>query len=104
LRSSLRQAHHAVRQEQRDAMNSAPRKYSQNSARTTVSQLLAPLTMNAPMMGPTSVARPPTAAQIAISIELAGAHLARVDDADLRHVQRAGHAAHHGRQRPDVSL
>ena len=54
------------------AMNSAPRKYSQNSGANTVSQLLAPLTMKAPMIGPISVARPPTAAQIAISIELAG--------------------------------
>src|SRR3990167_6591509 len=50
------------------AMNSAPRKERQNSGKVTVSQLLAPLTMKAPMMGPTSVARPPTAAQTAISM------------------------------------
>ena len=31
-------------------------------------------------------------------------HLAGVDDAHLRHVQRAGHAAHHRRQRPDEEL
>src|SRR6185369_10815786 len=53
-------------------MNSAPRKYSQISGAATVSQLLAPLTRKAPTIGPASVARPPTAAQIAISIELAG--------------------------------
>ena len=52
-------------------MNSAPRKYSQNSGAVTVSQLLAPLTMKAPTMGPISVARPPTAAHTAISMELA---------------------------------
>ncbi len=32
------------------------------------------------------------------------AHLAGVDDADLRHVQRAGDAAHHRAQRPDAQL
>ena len=37
-----------------------------------MNQLLAPLTMNAPTIGPISVPRPPTAVQIAISIELAG--------------------------------
>jgi hypothetical protein len=37
-----------------------------------VNQLLAPLTKKAPMMGPMSVARPPTAAQIAISMLAAG--------------------------------
>ncbi len=36
-----------------------------------MSQLLAPLTTNAPAMGPTRVPRPPTAAQMAISMELA---------------------------------
>ncbi|MNS58399.1 hypothetical protein D3C72_913200 [compost metagenome] len=36
-----------------------------------MSQLLAPLTMKAPMIGPISVARPPTAAHTAISMELA---------------------------------
>ena len=54
------------------AMNSAPRKYSQNSGKTCVNQLLAPLTKKAPTIGPTSVPRPPTAAQIAISIDAAG--------------------------------
>ena len=37
-----------------------------------MNQLFAPLTTNAPTIGPISVPRPPTAAQIAISIELAG--------------------------------
>ena len=53
-------------------MNNAPRKYSQNSGAATVSQLLAPLTRKAPTIGPIRVARPPTAAQTAISIEFAG--------------------------------
>ena len=66
------QADHAVRQEQRHGDEQRARKYSQYSGKATVSQLLAPLTMKAPTIGPISVARPPTAAQIAISIELAG--------------------------------
>ena len=37
-----------------------------------MNQLLAPLTKNAPMMGPIKVPRPPTAAQIAISMPAAG--------------------------------
>ena len=53
-------------------MNSRPRKNSQYSGNAAVNQLLAPLTMNAPRIGPISVPRPPTAAQIAISIEFAG--------------------------------
>ena len=54
------------------AIKRAPKKYNQYSGADTVNQLLTPLTMKAPMMGPISVARPPTAAQMAISIELAG--------------------------------
>ena len=49
-------------------MNRAPREYSQYSGKLAVNQLLAPLTMKAPMMGPIKVARPPTAAQTAISM------------------------------------
>src|SRR4029453_6811231 len=52
--------------------NSSPRKKSQISGNACVNQLLAPFTRNAPAMGPTSVPRPPTAVQIAISIEFAG--------------------------------
>gem|GEM_PF-5931301 len=37
-----------------------------------MNQLFAPLTRNAPAIGPISVPRPPTAVQIAISIEFAG--------------------------------
>ncbi len=37
-----------------------------------VSQLLPPLTSQAPSTAPSSVARPPTATQIAISIEFEG--------------------------------
>ena len=54
------------------AMNSAPRKYNQNSGNATVNQLLAPFTKKAPMMGPIKVARPPTAAKIAISMPADG--------------------------------
>jgi hypothetical protein len=68
----LRQARHAIRQEQRDGDEQRAQEVQPELRANTVSQLLAPLTMKAPMMGPTSVARPPTAAQIAISIELAG--------------------------------
>ena len=50
-------------------MNRPPRKNSQYSGAATVSQLLAPLTRKAPTIGPISVARPPTAAHTAISIE-----------------------------------
>ena len=52
--------------------NSRPRKNSQYSGTACVNQLFAPLTRNAPITGPISVPRPPTAVQIAISIELAG--------------------------------
>ena len=53
-------------------MNSRPRTNSQNSGNATVNQLFAPFTTTAPRIGPSSVPRPPTATQIAISIELAG--------------------------------
>ena len=56
-------------------------------------------------MGPISVAaarRPRSRSRSRCS--LAGRHLAGVDDADLRHVERAGDAAHHGRKRPDRQL
>src|SRR6185436_17849796 len=54
------------------AMNSTPSTYSQASGRATVNQLLAPLTTNAPSTPPSRLPRPPTATQIAISIELLG--------------------------------
>ena len=53
-------------------MNSSPSKYSQYSGKRRVNKLFAPLTSPAPRIGPTSVPRPPTATQIAISIEFAG--------------------------------
>ena len=53
-------------------MNSRPSRYSQYSGNACVNQLLPRLTAAAPMTGPISVPRPPTAVQIAISIELAG--------------------------------
>ena len=37
-----------------------------------MNQLFAPLTKKAPTIGPISVARPPTAVQMAISIDAAG--------------------------------
>ena len=51
-------------------MNSVPRKNSQYSGKLTVNQLFARLTRKAPITGPISVPRPPTATQMAISIEL----------------------------------
>ena len=51
----------------------SPSAYSQYSGMTCVKRLFAPLTMPAPRMEPIRVPRPPTATQIAISIELAGA-------------------------------
>src|SRR4029077_11489516 len=53
-------------------MNSSPRKNSQYSGKDWVKKLLAPLINPAPNTGPSSVPRPPTATQIAISIEFAG--------------------------------
>ena len=52
-------------------MNTSPRENSQYSGSVCVNQLLPRLTTAAPMTGPISVPRPPTAVQIAISIELA---------------------------------
>jgi hypothetical protein len=51
---------------------SRPRKNSQYSGKVTVKKLFAPLTRKAPMIGPMRVPRPPTAVQMATSIELAG--------------------------------
>src|SRR5690242_14453602 len=53
-------------------MNSRPSAYSHRSGKAPVNQLFRPLTEKAPMMGPSSVPRPPTAAQITISIEFPG--------------------------------
>ena len=55
-----------------------------------MNQLLPKFTTIAPMIGPNSVPRPPTAAQITASIELAGANSLGLMMPDLRHVQRAG--------------
>ena len=52
--------------------NKAPRKNNQYSGNAWVKKLFDKLTMKAPITGPTKVARPPTATQIAISMELAG--------------------------------
>src|SRR5216683_2856774 len=53
-------------------MNSPPRMNSQISGAALVSQVFAKLTSPAPSIAPTSVPRPPTDTQIAISIELPG--------------------------------
>ena len=53
-------------------MNRRPRKKSQYSGTACVNQLFAPLTTNAPTMGPISVPRPPTAAQMAIWAAVGG--------------------------------
>src|SRR3954469_23166822 len=56
------------------ATNRPPSANSQNSGSTPVNQDLPALTSNAPMIGPTIVPRPPTAAQITTSIELDGSN------------------------------
>ena len=48
---------------------------------------------------PTSVPRPPTATQITDLDRVGRRELAGIDDADLRHVERAGDAGHAGRER-----
>ena len=53
-------------------IKSRPRKNSQYSGNACVKKLFAPLTSPAPSAAPASVPRPPTATQIAISIEFAG--------------------------------
>ncbi len=52
--------------------NRPPSTYSQADGIVFVNQLLPPATMQAPTMAPISDPRPPTATQIAISIEFAG--------------------------------
>ena len=85
-------------------MNSAPSANSQTSGSAPVSQVLPKLTTKAPTTGPISVPRPPTATQITASIELPGENSLGIDDADLRHVERAGDARHGGRQDEDEEL
>ena len=53
-------------------MNSAPSANSQTSGSAPVSQVLPKLTMKAPITGPISVPRPPTATHSTASIELPG--------------------------------
>src|SRR5450830_1200040 len=53
-------------------MNNNPSANNHKSGNAAVNQLLSPLTANAPRIGPSKVPRPPTAAQITISIELPG--------------------------------
>src|SRR5688572_9388535 len=53
-------------------MKIRPSAYSQYSGKACVKKLFAPFTAPAPRIAPASVPRPPTATQMAISIELAG--------------------------------
>ena len=85
-------------------MNIAPSAYSQNSGNACVNQLFAPLTKKAPTIGPISVAAAADRRPDRDLDRRRRRHLARVDDADLRHVERAGDAAHHRRERPDREL
>ena len=50
-------------------MNSAPMKYCHLSGKESLKLLLPQLTRSAPKIGPSSVARPPTATQITISMD-----------------------------------
>ena len=85
-------------------MNRAPRKYSQNSGAVTVSQLLAPFTRKAPTNGSDQRGAAAHGGPDGDLDRVGRAHLAGVDDADLRHIERARHAAHHGRNGPDREL
>jgi hypothetical protein len=56
------------------------------------------------MIGPISVPRPPTAVQIDHFDRVGRREFTGIDDADLRHVERAGNARHHGRDVKAKSL
>ena len=62
------------------------------------------LTRIAPSAAPTNVPRPPTATQIADLDRIGRREFARVDDADLRHIEGPGDAGHHGRDGKDEEL
>src|SRR5437867_5022144 len=53
-------------------MNNNPNANNHRSGKAAVNQLFNPFTVKAPMIGPIKLPRPPTAAQITISIELPG--------------------------------
>jgi hypothetical protein len=86
-----RQAATARPAEQRDRDEQRAQEVQPDSGATPVSQLMAPLTRKAPTMGPTSVARPPDRRPDRHLDELAGSSSPGVDDAHLRHVERAAH-------------
>ncbi len=65
---------------------------SHRSGYARVAQLLSALTPTEPMIGPTSVPRPPTAHPDDRLERLFRRHLARVDDSHLRRVERASQA------------
>ena len=66
------QADESLRQEQRHRDEQRAEEVQPELREGRVNQLFAPLTKKAPTIGPISVPRPPTAAQIAISIDAAG--------------------------------
>ena len=71
-REQFEQPDHALRQEQgHQDEEQRPGSTASIRGKATVKQLFAPLTSSAPRIAPTSVPRPPTATQIAISIEFA---------------------------------
>ena len=63
---------HAPRQEQRDQDEQQPEEVQPVFRKAPVSKLFAPFTKARAEIAPTSLPRPPTATQIAISIEFAG--------------------------------
>ena len=67
-------------------MKIAPRKKSQYSGKACVKKLFAPFTSPAPSAAPARLPRPPTATQLAISIELADVLLRKID----RHLEMRG--------------
>ena len=93
-----------LRQEQRDEMNSAPSAYSHNSGSAPVNHGLAEIDQHRAQ---------DRAGQRAAAADRDPDHrldrvgrreLARVDDADLRHVERPADAGHHRGQHPDHQL
>ena len=86
------------------ATNSAPSANSQNSGKAAVKMLLPKLTRIAPMIGPIKRAAPADRRPDDHFDRVGRREFAGVDDADLRHVERAGDARHHRRDGEDEEL
>ena len=99
------QARDAARQEQRDE-NEQQAEHEQPVFRAAlcVNQLLPRLTTAAPSTGPIERAAAAHRGPDRDLDRVGRRHLARIDDADLRHVQRTGDAADDRGQRPDEQL